>query len=332
MRDYNYKVPLMLELLQEHVGDTIFISLDQVSSYMQWLIRLCDIHKVTFIWRGQHYSFLRACFGVKIMTSKFQAAMTAILRGIEKVTVFVDDILIAGSSVDSIVRQCRLVLERLNEYHIRINFDKSIFGARKVLHLGRELSAAGFGPDGSRVKEIMNWPLPRTRKELHSFVQSANYYRDHIPNFGLLAGPLTQEMLGKGNVVWTSTMKQAVQRIKDGFRDFVTLAFPDFTLPFIIHVDASKEGIGAVLSQRIDPTKRERIILCASRQFRGAELNYSTTKKELWGLIWALKKFESLVLGGEGADLYRPPSPHFSAHPNAHESHACTMGRVSADV
>ena len=58
--------------------------------------------------------------------------------------------------------------------------------------------------------------------------------------------------------------------------------------------DASDLGLGAVLFQVVDG--QQHIIECASRSLSVSEKNYSATKLELSGLLFALERFEYLIL------------------------------------
>ncbi|KAM2989178.1 hypothetical protein FF2_003185 [Malus domestica] len=64
---------------------------------------------------------------------------------------------------------------------------------------------------------------------------------------------------------------------------------PDWSLPFELMCDASDYALGAILGQRKD--KRPHVIYYASRSLNDAQLNYSTTKKELLAVVFALDKF-----------------------------------------
>ncbi|KAM2294963.1 hypothetical protein ACFX1S_034816 [Malus domestica] len=70
---------------------------------------------------------------------------------------------------------------------------------------------------------------------------------------------------------------------------------PDWSLPFELMCDASDYALGAVLGQRKD--KRPHAIYYASRTLNDAQLNYSTTEKELLAVVFALDKFRSYLLG-----------------------------------
>ena len=61
--------------------------------------------------------------------------------------------------------------------------------------------------------------------------------------------------------------------------------------------DASDYAISAVLGQRVD--KIPHAIYYASRTLNDAQLNYSTTEKELLAVIFALDKFRSYLLGSK---------------------------------
>ena len=64
---------------------------------------------------------------------------------------------------------------------------------------------------------------------------------------------------------------------------------PDWTLPFEIMCDASDYAVGAVLGQRKD--KKPYVIYYASKTLNGAQLNYTTTEKELLAVVFVLDKF-----------------------------------------
>lgn len=75
----------------------------------------------------------------------------------------------------------------------------------------------------------------------------------------------------------------------------MVLIYPDFSQPFVVATDASGLGIGAVLSQVRDGY--ERPIAYASRNFNNAELNYSTTEKELLGVVYGIQAFRCYLYG-----------------------------------
>ncbi|KAM5584774.1 hypothetical protein ABKV19_004235, partial [Rosa sericea] len=89
--------------------------------------------------------------------------------------------------------------------------------------------------------------------------------------------------------------KKAFNTLKELLTSAPIMLPPDWSLPFEIMCDASDYAIGAVLGQRKD--KKPYAIYYASRTLNDAQLNYSTTEKELLAVVFALEKFRSYLLG-----------------------------------
>lgn len=69
------------------------------------------------------------------------------------------------------------------------------------------------------------------------------------------------------------------------------LRFPDFTLPFDLHTDASQLQIGGVISHLGKP------IGFFSQKFNAAQTNYTITEKEILSIVETLKHFHYTLYG-----------------------------------
>lgn len=96
---------------------------------------------------------------------------------------------------------------------------------------------------------IINWPTPTTIKELH-FLGLVNFYQRFIHGFSIIMSPLTS-LLKKGpkKLQWNPSADQAFKHLKATFTSAPFLKHPDLSKPFIVEMDASETGVGAVLSQ-----------------------------------------------------------------------------------
>ena len=78
--------------------------------------------------------------------------------------------------------------------------------------------------------------------------------------------------------------------------DAIELEHPDWSQPFSLRTDASKQGFAAVICQTIPATHRRRILAVASRQTIGAEKNYDPRELEVGCTVWAVQHFRSWLL------------------------------------
>jgi len=125
------------------------------------------------------------------------------------------------------------------------------------------------------MKAIKAFPIPKSRKEIKSFLGLLGYYRKFIRDFAKLTKPLSQKLKGKAPIKIEAEFTEAVELCNDPI-----LRYPDFTKPFILTSDASNVAIGAVLSQGNENSDRP--VSFASRTLSDTELNYS--KKKCWPL------------------------------------------------
>ena len=95
---------------------------------------------------------------------------------------------------------------------------------------------------------------------------------------------------------WTKECENSFTIIKSAFADTITLAYPDFTKPFIVDCDASDFGIGGVFSLIVRPGV-EQPVSYFSRTLSKPEHEYAVTRKEMLALVDLLRHFRCYILG-----------------------------------
>jgi len=135
-------------------------------------------------------------------------------------------------------------------------------------------------------------------KQLRAFLGLASFYRKYVPNFAVVAAPLT-DATRKGNpteVIWNEARDHAFQELKRHISKPPILKLPDVTKPFILQTDASHIGIGAVLLQE-DAAGEKRPVAFANRKLQPRETHYSTIEQECLAIVWGVTTFQEYVYG-----------------------------------
>jgi hypothetical protein len=213
------------------------------------------------------------------------------------VVIFIDDILIYSKSEAEHEKHLRLVLQRLREHKLYAKLSKCEFWIDEVPFLGHVISMGGIAVDPGKVKDVLDWVVPQTVKEVRSFLGLAGYYRRFIENFSKIAKPLTS-FLEKGvDFSWTDERQKAFEELRKRLTTAPVLTLPDQSKRFTVYYDASRDGFGCVLMQE------GRVIAYASRQLHRHELNYPTNDLELAAVVHALKIWRHYLFG-QRCDIY----------------------------
>ena len=308
-----YPLPRIDESLDILGGAKYFSTIDLASAYNQVEVAPADRHKTAFTTPFGLYEYNRMPFGLGNAPATFQRVMQTIFRDelLEMLIVYLDDIIVFSQDISTHLQRLEMVFQKLREHGLKIEGKKCHFFCPKVTYLGHVVSADGVATDPAKTEVVMNWPKPKTLKDLRSFLGFASYYRRFVPHFAQTAKPLHELVSklyegGKNGKQrnksvesgWNQECQEAFENLKQALTSPPVLAYPMYTKPFIVEVDASNDGLGAVLSQEQDG--RVRPIACASRALRGAERNmenYSSRKLELLALKWAVtEKFREYLI------------------------------------
>jgi hypothetical protein len=155
--------------------------------------------------------------------------------------------------------------------------------------LGHIVSSTGIEVDKYKIELIANLPTPKSVKDVRSFLGHADFYRRFIKDFSVISKPLCNLLIKDNVFEWTEHCEKAFVRVKNLLTSAPVIQPPDWSLPFEIMCDASNYAMGAILGQRKD--KKSYVIYYASKTLNNAQMNYTTTEKELLTVVFACEKF-----------------------------------------
>ncbi|KAL0149399.1 hypothetical protein M9458_055296, partial [Cirrhinus mrigala] len=299
---YRYPLPLVPASLEQLRKAKVFTKLDLRSAYNLIRIRAGDEWKTAFSTTSGHYEYTVMPFGLANSPSFFQAFVNEVFRDMLNrwVIIYIDDILIFSNNYSEHVTHVRAVLQRLITHQLYAKEEKCEFHLEKISFLGYVISPEGVSMDERKVNAVLNWPRPATLKELQRFLGFSNFYRRFIRHFSTVAAPLTA-MVKKGTtrLTWSEPALQAFNDLRQRFTSAPILHHPDPERPFLVEVDASSTGVGAVLSQRQgEPPK---MFPCAyfSHKLSPAERNYDVGNRELLAIKLALEEWRHWLEGAK---------------------------------
>ncbi len=312
-----YPLPRIDEALDALNGAKFFCSLDLAHGFHQIPVAPEDQEKTAFrAGTGGLYEFKRMPFGLCNAPATFMRLMDLAFgdQNFQKIIIYLDDILVFGSTFEETLERLDMVLTRLANFNLKVKPEKCNLFHEQLRFLGHLVSRHGISPDPEKISAITEWKIPVTERELRGFLGLCGYYRRFVHGYSKIAAPLHKLLGGtrkkdkktpppKIDVKkeWTEDCTDAMDILKERLTSAPVLGYPNFHLPFTLETDASHLGLGAVLSQKTP--EGVKVIAYASRSLRPNEKNmdnYSSMKLELCALRWAItEKFRDLLIGAE---------------------------------
>ncbi|KAK8713370.1 hypothetical protein V6N13_148590 [Hibiscus sabdariffa] len=293
----HFPLPFIDQMLDRLAGKEFYCFLDGYSGYNQIAIAPEDQEKTTFTCPYGTYAFRRMPFGLCNAPATFQRCMLAIFSDMveEFLEVFMDDFSVSGETFDSCLGNLAKVLKRCEEADLVLNWEKCHFMVNKGTVLGHKISSKGIEVDKAKVEVIEKLLPPTNVKGIRSFLGHAGFYRRFIKDFSKISNLLCNLLQQNQTFVFDKECQSAFEELKMRLISAPVVVPPDWTSPFELMCDASDHAVGAALGQRRG--KLFHVIYYASRTLNEAQINYTTTEKELLAVVFAFEKFRSYLIG-----------------------------------
>ena len=298
-----FPIPSSQQIFDSLSGAKYFSTLDLSQGYHQIAMDDADAKKTAFTTRKGQFQFNKMPFGLSTAPATFQRAMNLILanENWHKCLIYLDDILVFGSTLEEHNARLEAVFDRIREANIKLSPSKCKFLQSEVVYLGHVISGDEVKTDPDKINAIKNCSPPESFKELKSFLGLCGYYRRFIRNYSDIISPL-ESLCNKGNekgshtsFQWEQVHQEAFAVLKAKLISSPVLGYPTREGTFVLDTDASHGCIGAVLSQV--QNDREVVIAYSSKRLTKSERRYCTTRKELLAVYKFVMKHKHYLFG-----------------------------------
>ena len=298
MKKDSYPLPQIQEALESLVGAGHFSCLDLKSGF--WQIRMDEaLRQYTAFTVGNlgFFKYNRMPFGLCNVLATFQWLMQNCMGELNFIycLLYLDDLIVFSRTAEEHLHHLGVVFDCLQEYNLKLKPLKCNLFREEINYLAHKVSKVGIRPSNTNVKAIAEYAPPKTYIEIRAFLGLVGHYRNFIKGFAVIAQPLNDHLVGEGasrkleQVSLSEEAPEAFEWLKHVCMNSPFLAFADYTKDFLLETDASKEGLGAVLSQKQEDGWFHPVAY-GSRALSMHEKNYHSTKLEFLALKWAIMK------------------------------------------
>ena len=291
-----YPLPRVEDLLATLAEGESYSKLDLAHAYQQLLLEDNSKKYTTINTTRGLFQYNRLPFGISSAPAVFQRTMEGLLRGIPGVCVYIDDVLVTGKSTTDHLNNLQSVLTRMQSAGMRLKKEKCHFMLPEVEYLGYRLSSRGVQPSEGKIRAIKQAPTPSCLSQLKSFLGLVNFYGKFLPNLATTLAPLYKLLQKQSAWSWGPEQQHAFQTVKDQLSSSSVLAHYNPQHKLLLSCDASRYGIGAVLSHQLEDGT-DKPIAFASRSLSDAEKRYSQLDKEGLAIVFVVTRFRQYLLG-----------------------------------
>ena len=292
----SHPLPRICETLESLAGTAHYSTIDMNSGF--WQVPMDEESKqYTAFTLGSMglYECESMPFGLCNALPTFQRLMLNCLGELNLTycLIYLDDVIIFSQMEEEHLEQMRVVFDRFPEHGLKLKPSKCEVFKTEINYLAHHMSKRGVLPSKKNLEAIAQCPPPDTYTKVKSFVGLVGHYRHFIKGFTNIAAPLYDLTSGENkdkkseHLDLPQEAREAFDRLKAACLQAPILAFPDFDKPFLLEMDASGKGLGAVLLQK-QSDGRYHPIAYASHIMNETEQRYHSNKQEFLALKWAV--------------------------------------------
>lgn len=246
----NYKSYTIQDVLNYCSDKKLLCTMDVVNYF--FTIEMSEESKTLlgFNYNNKAYRWARLPQGLSHSPAIAQTAMAAVLRNLN-VIYFMDDILTAGKDYNSLLILFIETLKRMRHNNLRLNPSKAVLFRTELPCLGLIIKAGeSVRPDPARFRPLISLKSPNTLAQLKSVICYFSYFRRYLKDFAAKTQIYNDMIAEKIPFEWGDKDKQFIEQMYNYLLSEATLALFDEKLETKLFVDASKDNLGSMLTQK----------------------------------------------------------------------------------
>ena len=195
--------------------------------------------------------YTRAAMGLKNSSEYLEEVLSRVLGDLLAQGILVkiaDDLFIGGNTMDELISNWSIVLQRLSDNNLKLSADKTIVCPTRAHILGWILNSGTFEADPQKINSLQSCPPPTTVKQMRSFIGAYKALSKCIPHYSDYLGPLEDSVAGKDSkhhVVWNNDLQKAFKDAQQHLKSRKILTFPVPNDQLVITSDGLKSPTAA---------------------------------------------------------------------------------------
>ena len=256
----NFPPPYIDTLVDNMAKHSLFSFMDGFSGYNQIRMASEDMKKTTFLTLWGTFCYKVMPFGLKNVGATYQRVMVTLFQDMmhKEIEVYVDDMIAKSQGEDDHVVNLKKLFERLRKFQLKPNPAKCIFGATSRKLLGFVVNKRGIELDPDKVRAIQDLPLPRTQKEVKSFMGRLNYIARFISQMMAKCNPIFKMLRKHNSSEWDEECQVAFDKVKEYLTNLPVLMPSIQGKPLILYLTMHEKSMGCVLGNMMRQGVRSR--------------------------------------------------------------------------
>jgi hypothetical protein len=163
---------------------------------------------------------------------------------------FLNDTLIFSNTWEEHKCAVAEVLQRIKDAGLTLNLNKSVFAIAELDYLGHRIGRGKIQPLEKKISALVQYDRPKNRKQLHSILGLAGYYRRYLPNFSHTTAVLSNLLQKHVKFEWSEDAQKAFPDFKSRLGSRPILRQADYIKEFCMPTGSTEE-IDSTLSRTV---------------------------------------------------------------------------------